>query len=152
MPIKKKSVFNGMYYFLLKFHWVLSFQIFICFTDSRMIFQFGLCTVWPHLNMCIRKYIYWTDRSCFCHIVIPLLESTPSLPLAEWSREAALCSLVIHPRSHRSSRSPMDSWPRDRWYRGWLGISRRSGTYRSTQERIGHPDLLSQEFELDPDR
>lgn len=55
----------GTYYFLLKFHWVLSFQIFICFTDSKMIFQFGMHMVWPHLNMRIRKYIYRTDQSWF---------------------------------------------------------------------------------------
>lgn len=81
--LRKRAFLMGCIIFLLKFHWVPSFQIFICFTDSEMIFQFGLCTVWPHLNMCIRKYIYWTDRSCSCHSVILLLETTPSLPLAE---------------------------------------------------------------------
>ena len=53
--LRKIAFLMGTYNFLLKFHWVLSFQIFICFADSEMIFQFGMCIVWPRLNMCIRK-------------------------------------------------------------------------------------------------
>lgn len=108
--LRKIAFLMGTYHFLFKFHWVLSFQVFICFTDSKMIFQFGKCIVWPHLNMCIRKYIYWTDQPWFLSLYGKLFQLHHWLSKAQGDpgQYLIICSRVT------CNGFTVDSWPSHR--------------------------------------
>lgn len=65
----------GMCYFLLRLPWMLSFPAFICFTHSKITFQFG---IWYNLATFeyAQKKIYLRARSFPAHAMFSVLTAS----------------------------------------------------------------------------
>lgn len=78
--LRKTDFLMGMCYFLLRLPGTLSFPAFVCFTHSKITFQFG---IWYSLATFayVHEKIYLQERSFLANAMFSVLSRKPLLPL-----------------------------------------------------------------------